>query len=504
MRKLYFVFVSAALFFTVALLILKLSTSSQWRRGAAERSWVSGNHESLFSSRQRELVDQIEERVEEIIRYQEPVRQPLPKGQPVGFSDSYRARESSFGRSHTAVDVFSVLWEKTRRAAGNLIRGTVGCSDFRNITGIEFLGSGYTKTVLRGNLQDGTAIALKAVNSQGDEVMRCIRRYGQARDCYRLAAYKIIKEITLLQKLRHPNIIQLYGQCYYGSLEDGPVITAVMELGTPVEMIQLLQTPWEERFRICLSLVKLLHYLAHSPFGSVLLLDFQPRQFVIVDGELKVTDLDDVSTEELSCKTDSDCVLEFPTRNFNLQCSAEGKCQRINEKRNLYNAFRYFFTYLLPYSAPSALRPLLYEIMNATGDLRYGINKTLETFEEVLHLYKSGLYRINHSQSWLEDYKIFEGFRIQENTDYKCWPSYNHQGCLLSVYNREEAAAICHSQQQCQSFIITHQTTWSGRYLVSFRSSTDLILDINSTVYMKSSSLKAPMWKNQDHKSSSS
>ena len=50
--------------------------------------------------------------------------------------------------------------------------------------------------------------------------------------------------------------------------------------------------------QICLSLGRLLHHLAHSPLGSVTLLDFRPRQFVLVEGELKVTDLDDFSTSK--------------------------------------------------------------------------------------------------------------------------------------------------------------------------------------------------------------
>lgn len=92
--------------------------------------------------------------------------------------------------------------------------------------------------------------------------------------------------------------------------------------------------------QICLSLIRLLHYLAHSPLGSVTLLDFRPRQFVIVDGELKVTDLDDASIDETPCLSNSDCFMQFPARNFTLTCSLEGVCQRMNEKRNLYNAYR--------------------------------------------------------------------------------------------------------------------------------------------------------------------
>lgn len=42
--------------------------------------------------------------------------------------------------------------------------------------------------------------------------------------------------------------LQLKGQCQDSALVGG--ITAVLEQGTPVQMIQLLQSPWEERFRV--------------------------------------------------------------------------------------------------------------------------------------------------------------------------------------------------------------------------------------------------------------
>lgn len=93
--------------------------------------------------------------------------------------------------------------------------------------------------------------------------------------------------------------------------------------------------------QICLNLGRLLNHLAHSPLGSVTLLDFRPRQFVLVDGELKVTDLDDARVDETPCASHADCTLEFPARNFSLACSAQGLCEGMNEKRNLYNAYRW-------------------------------------------------------------------------------------------------------------------------------------------------------------------
>ncbi|XP_013914827.1 PREDICTED: extracellular tyrosine-protein kinase PKDCC-like [Thamnophis sirtalis] len=148
---------------------------------------------------------------------------------------------------------------------------------------------------------------------------------------------------------------------------------------------------------------------------------------------------------------------------------------------------RYFFTYLLPYTAPIALQPILKDILNATGDLRYGVNETLRAFQKVLHLYKSGLY-LQKKPSHLKEYFVAKGFHSMDTEDYKCWPSYSPLRCMLSVHNVEEAASICSYHPQCQHFIITSQRTWTGRPLAIFQSNlTYLIPGSTMEVYVKRS-----------------
>uniref|UniRef100_A0A3B5LSC1 Uncharacterized protein n=1 Tax=Xiphophorus couchianus TaxID=32473 RepID=A0A3B5LSC1_9TELE len=261
--------------------------------------------------------------------------------------------------------------------------------------------------------------------------------------------------------------LQLKGHCsgVHGGGGEGVErgrVAVILEQGTPLQMIQLLQTPWEDRFRVCLDLVRLLHFLSRSPLGSVGLLDFQPRQFITVSGQLKLTDLDDVSAGEIACWTDADCTLKFPHRNFTVPCSTRGVCDGLNEKRNIYNAYRFFFTYLLPHQAPPGLTHLVDHIMNTTGELKADINQTLEAFEQILLLYKSGLHLDNLHPSALRD------MSPSGNGEYRCWPSYSQQGCVLSVHSAREAAYICNSHSQCNSFTLTGQKTWTGEKLNQF------------------------------------
>ncbi|XP_038816340.1 extracellular tyrosine-protein kinase PKDCC isoform X1 [Salvelinus namaycush] len=439
----------------------------------------------------QDLLLQIRERFDEVVRYRRRQGHGSGTGDPVRPLERRRLMDSEPGDNWDPIKVIertdnqqthfqnrlspsTYMQTKSRKDLtmnSRSINSTpmLDCSSIDNVTNVQYLGSGYTKAVYKAALNNSLSVALKSVDFGGHDMENCVKKYGSPGDCYRLASFKIVKEMTLMERLQHPNILKLYGYCYQDSNDIQDTVTAITELGSPLEMIQLLQTSWEERFRICLSLVRLLHYLAHSPLGSVTLLDFRPRQFVLVAGELKVTDLDDASTEEAPCSpsSTSDCVMEFPARNFTLPCS-RGRCLGINEKRNLYNAYRFFFTYLLPHSAPPTLRPLLDKIVNSTGELIWGIDETLLQLEEVLYLYRNGFYLQNSTQTHRADYKRVVDASIP-GENYRCWPSYQHDGCLLSVYSITEAIGVCESHAQCRAFVLTNQTTWTGHQLVFFK-----------------------------------
>ncbi|XP_070402882.1 extracellular tyrosine-protein kinase PKDCC [Nothobranchius furzeri] len=471
---------AAALLAVVVLSVLVsllITSVQQFGATLSTNGTLSDGEQQELASLRRALIYQLNQRRREMI----PLLLPDDDG------DDDKGGRSSQLDPDSGLDYN--LWNEVTLDFGKAHPDRMGCDSLVDMQAVEVLGSGYTKLVVRANLAGGQPVALKLVNEQGIDMSKCLEDFKDPRACRELVSYKLQKEMILMERLRHPNVIKLKGHCagvQGGGGVEGGRAAVILEQGNPLQMIQLLQSPWEDRFRVCLDLVRLLHFLSRSPLGSVALLDFQPRQFVTVSGQLKLTDLDDASAEETACQTDADCTLQFPHRNFTLSCSARGVCEGLNEKRNIYNAYRFFFTYLLPHQAPPSLTHLVDHIMNTTGELREDINQTLEAFEHILLLYKSGLYLDNLPPSIIRDYTVMRGMGTTGNVEYRCWPSYSLQGCVLSVHSAREAAYICNSHSQCSSFTLTGQKTWTGRLLASFRSSFGhLVADGMSEVYVK-------------------
>uniref|UniRef100_A0A4W6FEL3 Protein kinase domain containing, cytoplasmic b n=1 Tax=Lates calcarifer TaxID=8187 RepID=A0A4W6FEL3_LATCA len=466
---------AALLAFVVLSILVSLLISSVQQFGSrishfSNATLAAADEEELASLRGA-LIYQLNERRKEII----PLLLPDDDDDENGLSE-----ETPLSPQLDHTSDYN-LWNEITHGSRKAHMDELGCDSLADMQAVEILGSGYTKL----------PVALKLVNEQGIDMGKCLEDFKDPQGCRELVSYKLQKEIVLLQRLQHPNVIKGGGGGGGGG-ERGRV-TVILEQGNPLQMIQLLQSPWEDRFRVCLDLVRLLHFLSQSPLGSVALLDFQPRQFVTVAGELKLTDLDDASAKETTCQSDADCNLQFPHRNFTLPCSTQGVCEGLNEKRNIYNAYRYFFTYLLPHQAPPGLTHLVDHIMNSTGELKADINQTLEAFEHILLLYKSGLHLDNLPPSIIRGKSLWnEGcMGTSGNVEYRCWPSYSQQGCVLSVHSAREAAYICNSHSQCSSFTLTGQKTWTGRLLASFRSSfSHLVPDGTSEVYVKKT--KAP------------
>lgn len=97
------------------------------------------------------------------------------------------------------------LWNEVTLGSRDL-----GCDSLVDMQAVEVLGSGYTKLVVRARLAGGRApVALKLVNEQGVDMSKCVEDFKDPRGCRELVSYKLRREMILLDRLRHPNVIQV-------------------------------------------------------------------------------------------------------------------------------------------------------------------------------------------------------------------------------------------------------------------------------------------------------
>ena len=103
----------------------------------------------------------------------------------------------------------SSLWNEIAHGSRRAHMDELGCDSLVDMRAVEVLGSGYTKLVVKVNLAGGQNVALKLVNEKGIDMGKCVEDFKDPQGCRELVSYKLKKEIVLLQRLRHPNVIRV-------------------------------------------------------------------------------------------------------------------------------------------------------------------------------------------------------------------------------------------------------------------------------------------------------
>lgn len=146
-------------------------------------------------------------------------------------------------------------------------------------------------------------------------------------------------------------------------------------------------------------------YLAHSPLGSVAINDFQRQQFVLCGNTLKLTDLDDLSTEEPKCSKSKHCrqtkLFQYLIKNHNythtLKCISN-ICLGYNEIQNVVNTYRHFVNLFLNINTPTALLQNVESLLNSytsTWSAKSVLHETKLLFLKFRNLNVSGVYKFN-------------------------------------------------------------------------------------------------------------
>ena len=225
-----------------------------------------------------------------------------------------------------------------------------GCSNINQINITRKLGSGVFKTGYLG-VYRGRKVVLKMVTNTSQAFTECGKELsdtpGWRIRCSSDPIMYTMKEILLLQQLKHPNFLGLLGFCVRGadvdswSLQEHGVI-AVYEYGDRVNISDMELWLLSRRLDTAIQLLDLAVYAEHSPLGSLRMLDIKYENFIFVGTTIKYSDVDFFTSIEPKCisvDNDSRC-------SFNLPC-IDSRCRGFNAKYNLMWMTRLFLLRLL-------------------------------------------------------------------------------------------------------------------------------------------------------------
>ncbi|CAH1780407.1 unnamed protein product [Owenia fusiformis] len=230
------------------------------------------------------------------------------------------------------------------------------CENINDIKLIRKLGEGLSKEVFEGMHYDGyhgNRVAVKMVTDEVQVVARCLNHLGEDEDslrCFTFPAMRLMKEILILQQLKHQNIARLLGYCLHSdqfmTTMDTNVdlkqhgLVAIHEYGTPISISDILNWSPNQQLHVITELLDLLIYLDDSPMGSVLVPEIAEKHILLsLDGHVKLIDFEDVTSEEPVCSKREPCRHRVPC--------VKGTCKGFNAKENLDNMHELILRQLL-------------------------------------------------------------------------------------------------------------------------------------------------------------
>lgn len=158
--------------------------------------------------------------------------------------------------------------------------------------------------------------------------------------------------------------------------------------------------------QISLGLSRLLKHLA-SFKEPIAINDFRRQQFVVIEGELKLIDVDDVGLQEPVCNN-TPCCLSISTASNKTLClpCVNNVCKGYNENMNILKTGVHFIQHILPHGAPSNLNAATLKITSAFETASLSSDDILKEMENLVTLFKNGWYR-NNSTNFLSGIIIF-------------------------------------------------------------------------------------------------
>ncbi|KAL4223910.1 hypothetical protein ACF0H5_017372 [Mactra antiquata] len=347
-----------------------------------------------------------------------------------------------------------------------------------------------------------TDYVFKSVGRDTELKIQCMKMDYKEDRCQLMANYKLVKELVLFQILSSPSVIKLHGYCLRGDTIDPRVskkgVILVTEAGKPIQSETFNMLPWNTKVEICIQLLKLLLYLDESPVGSLRFDKLHIQDFVLLNADIKLVDLDNLFVGETQCFHDEDCVIKnAPSKR--MKC-VEKVCKHINVWNNLFMLNEAILTPLLKY-VPNELQTQVKSLQEAIANLRISTKEVLKWFQkhsesgppieseeddpdtikhmeipQVVHKRtptptpkpKTRKPEINVNQIIEREerpnveipdngdyvYDRFNNANYPGRFDFHCDRSRVSWGCVLTVTSLQEAKSVCNTQSLCTSFVL--------------------------------------------------